>query len=346
MLVLDQRLGAFAVLGRRIRKFLQVGAAQGAFADWEALLRRAEEANRWFTPVFQKRALQQWGESLRLENLEAWLSRYALSPHPPAKVLIVAAGNIPLVGFHDILSVLLTGNQALVKLSSKDAVWIPFLLQLLQQIEPGFEAYIEFCPEIARGFDAVIATGSDNSARYFEHYFSAYPTLLRKSRTSVALLDGSETPLELSGLADDVFRYYGMGCRNVTKLFLPKAYDHSALFKAFYRYAHVMENSKYANNYDYYKALYALNGDEIWENGFLLLREDKAYHSPVSVLFYEPYECEAALAQQLERDAEQLQLVVSKRIGSHSVGFGQTQQPGLWDYADGVDPLAFLIDLK
>lgn len=346
MVGLERRLEAFLALGRRIGALLEAGDSAAQFGMQRALIARAERENPWFTEASQRQALQHWAASLTRPHLEAWLREAPLCAGPARRVLVIGAGNVPLVAFHDVLCVLITGHRLLFKPSTKDAVWIPFLLEQLVEIEPSFASHIEVSTERARHFDAVIATGSNNSARYFEYYFSAYPHLLRRGRHSVAVLDGSETAAALGGLAEDVFGHYGMGCRSVTKLFLPKGYDRNRLFEAFYPHASVIDNPKYANNYDYHRAVYAMNGDAVWENGFLLLKEDPSYSSPIAVLFYEEYERLPELEARLERDAERLQVVVGKGLKQAHIAFGQAQKPGLQDYADGVDTLDFLTGLK
>jgi hypothetical protein len=216
------------------------------------------------------------------------------------------------------------------------------LIEKLIAIAPEFKERISFIDDVKdRKFDAVIATGSDNSAQYFEYYFKGAKKIIRKNRRSVAVLDGTESEMELKGLANDVFAYFGLGCRNVSKLFLPKGFDLDNLFKAFYPYSHVVEHKKYGNNYDYNKAIFLMGSNELIENGFLLMKEDKSLLSPVAMLYYEYYNDMHTVEQFVEENAEQLQCVVSKK----DIPFGNTQQPNLWDYADGVDTVEFLREL-
>ena len=226
------------------------------------------------------------------------------------------AGNIPLVGFHDFLSVVISGNKALVKLSSDDKFLLPAVIELLFLIEPRFKDLIEIKPFIVKDMDAVIATGSNNSSRYFKEYFADKPHIIRKNRTSIAVLNGSETDEELKDLSDDVFTYFGLGCRNVSKVFLPKAYDLNKLFNAFFHHQEIVENNKYGNNYDYNKAVYLMNQDALLENGFMLLKEDEGLFSPISVLFYQYYDDVNEVARFIDVYEEDIQCVVGKKLYS------------------------------
>ena len=252
------------------------------------------------------------------------------------------AGNIPLVGFHDLLSVLITGHRAVIKLSSNDKVLMRVIIERLLKIDPYFKSQIEFVENIKeKRFDAVITTGNDNSSKYFEYYFKDVKKIIRKNRRSIAVLTGEETNSELQGLADDVFSYFGLGCRNVSKIFLPEGYDLNRLFKVFYAYSGIIEHKKYANNYDYNKAIFLMGNNDLVENGFLLLKEDKSLLSPVAMLYYEYY-TDVDLVQEFIKDnSDILQCVVS----NEKTPFGHTQKPKLWDYADGVDTVEFLRNL-
>ena len=289
------------------------------------------------------KALNAWHEQLKVDMFSAWLSPYKLKEVAiPKKVLIIMAGNIPLVGFHDFLTVLISGHKVVIKMSSTDNVILRLLIDKLITIAPEFNERISFIEEVKnRKFDAVIATGSDNSAEYFEYYFKGAKKIIRKNRRSVAVLDGTESAMELQGLANDVFAYFGLGCRNVSKLFLPKGFDLDNLFKAFYPYSDVVNHKKYGNNYDYNKAIFLMGSNDLIENGFLLMKEDKSLLSPVAMLYYEFYNDMHTVEQFVEENAEQLQCVVSKK----DIAFGNTQKPNLWDYADGVDTVEFLREL-
>jgi hypothetical protein len=303
--------------------------------------------NAWFTPESVEQAITAAGNSLTEESLEQWLSAYTLTPHQPKKVGLILAGNIPLVGFHDVLCVLVSGNIALIKASSQDARLIKYILQLLVNIGPEVAAQFQFVERL-EGFDAVIATGSNNTSRYFDYYFGKVPNIIRKNRNSIALLTGNETTEQLHLLGKDVFDYYGLGCRNVSKLLVPKGYNFTPFFEVIESYHPIGNHHKYHNNYDYNKAIYLVNRDKHLDNGFLLVKEDERLTSPLAVLFYEEYEDLAAAQAWLEKHNENIQCVVSAaqlQINNQVVEFGQSQQPALWDYADGIDTLQFLSNL-
>jgi hypothetical protein len=252
------------------------------------------------------------------------------------------AGNIPLVGFHDFLSALITGNRVIVKLSSNDSILLPFTADFLVRECPSLKDKISFPEGRLTDFDAVIATGSDNTARYFQYYFGAKPHIIRKNRVSVAILNGRETTATLEALGEDIFRYYGLGCRSVSKLFVPEGYDFDAFFKAVYPYHFMIDQQKYANNYDYNKAIYLMSEFRILDNGFLMLKEDAHYGSPIATLFYEQYTSQESLRKRLTADQDKLQCIVAEGVVPYEVPFGQTQCPGLQEYADGMDTVAFL----
>lgn len=300
----------------------------------------AHHHNGWFSPQAVKHALKAWGESLNAVDAESWLKSYSFDGKNQ-KVGVIMAGNIPLVGLHDALCVLLSGDVLHAKLSSKDSLLMPIVLNAISSIAPEWKAQIKIVGQL-KDIDVLIATGSDNSARYFDYYFRDKKKLIRKNRTSVAILNGSESDEELAALADDIFTYYGLGCRNVTKIFLPKGYDLDQLFKAFFPYQEIINHNKYANNYDYNKAIYLLNKVDLLENGFILLKEDEGLHSPVGVLFYEYYEDVDEVKKKLQASADEVQAIVSNLNDATYMPFGKAQKPELWDYADGVDTLAFL----
>ena len=309
------------------------------------LIELSQSHNGWFTPEQVYFAIQSWAEALSEENLNVWLSKYNFSEFKTKTVGLILAGNIPLVGFHDFLSVLISGHKVLVKTSSNDQYLIKFLAQYLIAINPEIENYITFTEGKLEGFDAVIATGSNNTARYFEYYFKNKPSIIRKNRNSVAVLTGTETHEELVNLGEDIFRYFGLGCRNVSKLFIPKGYNFEAFFKAMYEQRDVIYYEKYANNYDYNKAVFLMSNFQLLDNEFLIIKEDSSYASPISSVFYEYYDTVGEIQKQLENDAEQIQCIVSNNSIERSIPFGQTQKPNLWDYADNVDTLEFLLKI-
>ena len=309
----------------------------------EELLAGVQQQNPWFTRASSLHALKQWGESLQKRRLDVWLRNYPTPEGSPKRVGLVLAGNIPLVGFHDLLCVLVTGNSALVKCASNDQLLLPFLSGKLIQFEPELEARITYTQNKLENCDAIIATGSNNTSRYFAYYFSDMPHIIRKNRHGIAVLDGRESQAELEGLAADVFTYHGMGCRSVSKLFVPENYDFDPLFNAFYAYRDMTSHHKYANNYDYNKAVYLMSGSHMLDNGFLLLKEDASLGSPIGTLFYETYANRGQLESRLLEISDQIQCRVAGEWLPDSIAFGTAQLPGLSDYADGVDTVDFLL---
>ena len=307
---------------------------------FSALIRRSEIENPWFTKENQLYNLKQWAELFTKENIQNWLSKYQLG-HTPKRVGLVLAGNIPMVGFHDIISVVLSNHIPVIKLSSKDKLMLPFLLQLWNEFSNNDIEY-EVVERLEK-FDAVIATGSNNTARYLEYYFKNHLSIIRKNRTSVAVLKGDETEKELQLLADDIFRYFGLGCRNVTKLLIPNDMKVDGIFENFIHYKDIVNHNKYANNYDYNRAVYLLNQDLFWDNNFVMLREDEKLFSPLSVVNFSRYETLEDAKQFLEDNKDEIQAIVAKpELGLGSIGFGETQNPSLDTYADNVDTMAFL----
>jgi hypothetical protein len=314
------------------------------FDAFEKLIQLSQSHNGWYTPEQVYFSIQSWANALTDENLTAWLSRYELTEKTPKTVALILAGNIPLVGFHDFLSVIVTGNKALVKLSSNDQHLLPFLAKYLIAVAPGLDSFITFTEGKLEHFDAVIATGSNNTSRYFEYYFKDKPGIIRKNRNSAAVLTGDETKEQLVALGEDIFRYFGLGCRNVSKLFVPKGYDFKDFFEAMYAYQDVIHYEKYANNYDYNKAVFLMSRFNLLDNGFMTIKEDSGYASPISSVFYEFYDSIDDVKTRLKADENQLQCIVSDKI-DNAVPFGKTQTPELWDYADNVDTIQFLQSL-
>ncbi len=307
--------------------------------DWRQVVERAGHENGWFIPEFVDSAAQNIAKSfLNSEKLTQWADENHVpdTPVSPKKTGIIMAGNIPLVGFHDWLSVFISGHYAVVKPSSRDSILIKHLVQLIADWDPAAGTRTIFA-EMLKGCDAYIATGSNNSSRYFEYYFSKFPHIIRKNRTSVAILDGSENEKELEGLADDVYLYFGLGCRNITKIFVPEDYDFVPLLEAFKKYHFLADHHKYKNNFDYNLALHLLNKKFYMSNGSILLAEEPSLFSPISQLNYEFYSDADKLTESL-RGSEQVQSITGKGF----VSFGQSQFPGLSDFADGVNTLQFL----
>ena len=347
---LNQRIEAFTKLGTLLYQYVNLKNSNVNIEDdrlhylhEQVLL--ANRNNSWFTIDNILFALQGWSEQLSSEHLKRWLADYEMKSNCDKTVAIIMAGNIPLVGFHDFLSVLVCGHKVLVKLSSNDDVLIKAMAKILIDLEPEFKSYISFTDQKLTDFDAVIATGSNNTARYFEYYFGKHPNIIRKNRNSIAILTGNESEEELSELSDDIMRYYGLGCRNVSKLYVPVNYNFDAFFNALYKWKDIIYENRYANNYDYNKAVYLMSEYDLLENGFVILKEDKNFASPISVIFYEFYENLVDLQSQLDSEKDNLQCIVSKGIFDDEVAFGQTQKPQLWDYADNVDTVEFLLSI-
>lgn len=315
------------------------------FEDFDNLIKLSQSHNGWYTPENVYFSIQSWAAALTEENLKQWLSGYVLDKNTKKNVGLILAGNIPLVGFHDFLSVLISGNSVLIKTSSNDQHLLPFIAKYLIAIEPELSSKITFVEGKLENFDAVIATGSNNTARYFDYYFKDKPSIIRKNRNSVAVLNGEETKEQLVALGEDIFRYFGLGCRNVSKLFVPKGYSFDAFFEAIFEYQDIIHYEKYANNYDYNKAVFLMSNFKLLDNEFLTLKEDVSYASPISSVFYENYENLGDLQKRLSNEAGQIQCIVSNDLMDNSIAFGQTQKPQLWDYADNVDTLAFLTSL-
>lgn len=337
---LTDRVATFAQLGDFLKKVENN-------AELQEIAHRAYYSNHWFTPENVLKALQAIaGEYLNEEKLSAWIKGYNGSVEAPKNVGVVMAGNIPAVGFHDLLCVLISGHRLLAKVSTPDFVLINYLIKKIIEINPAFGPYIQVSERLNPA-DAFIATGSSNSARYFDYYFSKKPHIIRRNRSSVAVLTGQETADDLQALGHDVLDYFGLGCRNVSTLFVPQEYDFIPFLKQLESRAfQFTSHHKYNNNYDYNKSIYLINGVPHFDNGFLLLTENEGLVSPISTLYFQRYFDQDDLAQKLTRLSETIQCVASKDgFYPGSVALGQTQRPGLSDYADGVDTMAFLLSL-
>jgi hypothetical protein len=308
-----------------------------------AIIEKAYQHNKWFTKENTTAALKGiCNQFLDEKKLTAWLSNYNIDKsHSPVVVGMVMAGNIPLVGYHDFLCVFLSGNKALIKLSSKDDVLFPFILKKLFEIEPELKHWISIT-DILKGMDAVIATGSDNSSRYFNYYFGKYPHIIRKNRNGVAVISGNETQADLENLGADIFTYFGLGCRNVSKLLVPRDYNFNFFFECMETFSDVRNHNKYQNNFDYNRTLLSMKHAQHLLNDFLIIKEEARVSSPVSMLHYEFYNDEKHLEEILDRDAEKIQCIV----GENFIPFGKAQSPQLNDYADNIDTMEFLAGLK
>lgn len=352
-MTLEHKKNIFVALGTFLSQFSEIENLKKEavlnndlfFDRFIDLIKLSQSHNGWYTNDNVYFAIQSWAEALTIDNLNQWLDAYDFTNVDSKTVGLILAGNIPLVGFHDFISVLLSGHKVLVKTSSNDQHLLPFLSEYLISIEPKLVNYITFVEGKLEGFDAVIATGSNNTARYFEFYFKDKPSIIRKSRNSVAVLNGQETKEQMVALGEDVFRYFGLGCRNVSKIFVPKDYNFDAFFGGMFPYQDVIKYEKYINNYDYNKAVFLMSNFNLLDNEFLIIKEDSSYASPISSVFYEFYDNLEAIKLRLQAENEQIQCIVSNDLIENSIAFGQTQKPNLWDYADNVDTIQFLITL-
>ncbi len=336
---LQERIDAFAELGEVLRNYLS-GNENESVSGLTSLINSQYLANPWFTPDNVTFAISAIANELTTENLLKWTNAYPQlqAEVKPLRVGVIMAGNIPLVGFHDFISVLISGNHLKAKTSSKDSSLIIKLSEILCSINPGFRQKIEFTPDHLKDFDVVIATGSNNSSRYFEYYFGRYPNIIRRNRNSIAIIEGGETKTEMERLGSDIFLYFGLGCRNVSKIFIPAGFDISTLTRNWEQFSGVVRHNKYANNYDFNKALFLVNKEKYSDTGFLLLKEDKNLSSPVGVLNYEYYDSPGALQKETDLLKDKIQCVAGRRF----MPFGEAQSPHLWEYADGVDTIEFL----
>jgi len=343
---LDERIKSFALLGESLRKSLDVSSVTNSVTGCDlsllnTLIDNQYKNNPWFTPGNVRRALTAIAEELTEENLIKWTGAYpGLKERTnPRRVGVIMAGNIPLAGFHDFLSVLISGNILIAKTSSKDNELISYLNNELCLINPMFRNRVEFTERTLSNFEAVIATGSDNSSRYFDYYFGKYPNIIRKNRNSVAILEGNETEDELRALGTDIFAYFGLGCRNVSKIYVPEGFDLLSITKYWDSFGWVINHQKYANNYDFNKAVFIVNKEAFIDSGYLLLKEDIKISSPVSVLNFDYYSSQDVVRQQTDFLNSKIQCIV----GRHNTPFGRAQSPHLWDYADGIDTIEFLL---
>lgn len=315
--------------------------------DFQDMIRSARNSNAWFTEQEVYKALRALSEMLAEQDLVKWFEAIKVTD-TPKKVGLILAGNIPMVGFHDVLSVLATGNIALIKLSSSDDKLLPAVLERLCRIEPQLKDQIQYVERL-KDFEAVIATGSNNTSRYFDYYFGKVPNIIRKNRTSVAVLTGEESVDDIANLGHDLFDYFGLGCRNVSKIYIPEGYDVKHLFEPLEQYNDIINHFKYNNNYDYNKSIYLVNSAKHFDNGFLLLKEDTGFSSPLAVLYFERYNDIKEVESALNGYEDNLQCVVSSAtldIKTSILGYGDSQHPKLWDYADNVDTIQFLNGLN
>lgn len=338
---LQERLSSFIQLGEKIDSLTSI--------ETQILCENANRQNKWFTEESVTSALKGISKFLKKEVLDQWLSVYQFHQNDQKNVGIVMAGNIPMVGFHDLMCVLLAGHKADIKPSSDDVFLIKTVSQWLSDINPKFQDLILF-PDTLKDSDAIIATGSNNTARYFEHYFGGKPNIIRKNRTSVGVLDGNETEEQLKSLGEDIFKYFGLGCRNVSKLFYPKGFDITSIFPSFEPFEPIIHHHKYRNNYDYNKSILLVNKEPHLDTGFLLTKEDDQFVSPISMIYTQAYNDLPELESIVSQNADKIQCIVGgeaiQKTRLDVFNFGEAQYPEVWDYADGVDTMKFLTELK
>jgi hypothetical protein len=353
MLSLSQRIRAFEQLRTFLNDFLIVWhkdrtyPTDKRFTELNAAIRKTIATNTWYTEVSIMESFSGIVELLNPQFFLTWINGYKTFPLTQKRVGVVMAGNIPMVGFHDFLCVLMSGHNFLGKLSSEDPWLLPVLADEIVKFDSDFSGKISFTTERLSGFDAIIATGSDNSARYFDYYFGKYPNIIRSNRNSLAILDGNEDIADFQKLAIDIFSFFGLGCRSVSNVLLPSGYDPTILFEGFKQFEDVKNHHKYFNNYEYNKAILMVNGDKYYDNGFLILKEEAQLSSPVAVLHYQFYYDKAHLSTLIDSNKSKIQCIVSKDASwPNSVNFGEAQRPRIHDYADNIDTMDFLLNLK
>ncbi|MCD6112536.1 MAG: hypothetical protein J7J86_04615 [Bacteroidales bacterium] len=350
---IEKRIEAFVRLGEFFRNVSSQNSEDQLLIKYSKkiseAIRESENINPWFTKLNIYNAINSLSYMLDKNDIYDWISDYKhliKEDKKPLKILVVMAGNIPVVGFHDFLCVLLSGNIFVGKLSSKDSLLLPLIAEVLIDIEPDFKNCIYFQKNNKIDYDAVISTGSNNTARYFEYFYKGYPKIVRKNRMGVAVLTGKESVQNLKDLADDIFMYFGLGCRNVSKLFVPENYSFENLFYAFESYNTLIKHQKYFNNYKYNKAVFNIDDIKYHDNGFALFKEDISFSTPISVVNFEYYNDINKLNTYLKFLKDKIQCIVSRDNAiENKIDFGLTQKPALSDYADGVDTMEFLLNL-
>jgi hypothetical protein len=337
------RISALVKIGEAIERVVRHQPVTPAEKRLMEVVSSCKNSNGWFTTDFVEHRLKQISTTLHADVLEKWVSRYELKAAVPKNILCVLAGNIPLAGFDDLLAVLITNHRFVGKLSSDDKILFPTILTLITEVAPEFEPQISTAAAKVKDVDAVIATGSNNTARYFEYYFGKYPHIIRKNRNSIGVLTGEETLEELKRLGDDIFTYYGLGCRNVTKLFVPRGFQLNLLFECWVdRGESLMNNTKYMNNYEYHRTLFLLNSEKFLDNNFFIVKEDTQLISPPGVLYFEYYDTIEEVKNYITTNRQQIQIVISNSEDVADVPLGKAQLTMPWDYADGVDTVDFL----
>ncbi|MFO7755365.1 MAG: acyl-CoA reductase [Bacteroidales bacterium] len=343
MLTLQQRTDAFAALGQVMEDAASASPSSPEAVSLRKVMDRQQANNKWFTPDNVIRSAEAIAAMLRKDSLESWMQAYELKETQPKKLIaVIMAGNIPLVGFHDFLCVLITGNKILARTSSKDAELIKTVAGILTGINPDYSDHIKFSEKIQDDYDAVIATGSDNTSRYFEYYFGHKPHIFRKNRNSIAIIGRETTGQDIEALGTDIFSYFGLGCRNVSKIYFEQGVDINKAIKRWSAWSDIIKHTPYANNYLYNKSLFLVNKKAFLDNGYSLLVKDEGFSSPVSVIYYDTFSSREQLADELALKTEKIQCMVSE----NDISFGQTQYPLPYEYADNKDTVKFINSLK
>lgn len=332
--------------GKFLRSFLdsdswpgfQSGVDQREFDNFKSSTEKAESNNAWFSRKMIRLSMESWAKNLSEDNIDKWMSKYDVPSSINKNVLIICAGNLPLVGFHDIVCCILLNINTQVKLSKNDNVLIPAILNVLYLFDSELQDRIKICNEKPDNYNYVIATGSNNSNRYFEYYFGKFPHIFRRNRTSIAVVHSEISDDQLKSLSHDMLQYYGLGCRSVTKLYLPEKFSLDRIYNSVFNYKDLINHNKYMNNYDYNRSIFLMGKKLFFDNGFLILKEDKSLFSPISVVNFEYYSSMETLEKELNVLSNEIQCMV----GEGGIPFGTAQKPELWDYADGVDTIDFL----
>ena len=344
---LNNRITLFVKLGRFFSDYINNNLESLEKNKFDKAINESILHNSFFSKKNILKSLLSWSNVLTKKSIDDFLSNYLIkNKKREKKIAIIMAGNIPLVGFHDFFCVIISGNFAVIKLSSKDSYLFKFILSFLVKENPDFDTKFDVVESKLEIFDAVIATGNNISANQFELYFKKYPKIIRRNRHSIAILNGNETKKEIELLANDIFYYYGLGCRNVSKIFIPNNYNLDILFKSFVLWNEVINKNSYANNYNYYRAIYLLNKEVFFDNGFVLLKESEKIGSPVGTIYFEYYKSDNQIKEMIKKNNEKIQCIVSNNNYPKTIKFGETQMPNLNDFADDIDTFNFLLKLN
>ena len=341
---INRRIQLISDIGEFLKNYLDENYDNNndnKLVEFKDVIIKAQSKNPWFTDANIKVNLTYWSKKLTKHNLNKWLSKYNLNNTSRKNIAIIMAGNIPLVGFHDFICVFLSGHNSIIKLSNSDSCIIPFLTDLMKLPSER----IVYSDSFLKDYDGVIATGSDNTSRYFDYYFKNKRSIIRKNRNSIAILNGEESDDDLKSLSQDIFTYFGLGCRNVSKLYVPKNYNFDLFFNSIFCYKELINNHKYANNYDYNKAIYLMSEYKFLDNGFFIVKEGNEMHSPISTINFEYYDNVSILKEKIYLEDDNIQCIVSNIEFKGKVNFGETQNPSLNQYADNIDVMRFLLTI-